>query len=111
MGLTTSKTLPPAAATGGRCFILSISGSPARVLSKLLQRGRPPRPDLFPPYPDDFTRFRRLTEKQPYRTRFGAGTAMMVCGGGIFIGSWLSRQLAEFLEVNEIFVPDDGGED
>jgi Putative mitochondrial precursor protein len=75
----------------------------ASVFSKILRRVNSGAP---PSCPDEWRRFRRLTA-EPHRTRFGAGTALIVGGGGIFLGAWLSQKFAEFLEVNELFVPDD----
>lgn len=56
---------------------------------------------------DDWEKFRKISSYQ-HRTPYGSiCAAIVIGGGGIFFGAWLSQKFAELMEVNEYFIPDD----
>lgn len=78
----------------------------ASVFAKFVNRLRIPPPASVPNQVFnvvDLEKYRR----PPYRVRFGAGTATVIMGAGIYFGAWLSEQMAIFLQENEIFIPDE----
>ncbi|XP_019614897.1 PREDICTED: essential MCU regulator, mitochondrial-like isoform X2 [Branchiostoma belcheri] len=47
---------------------------------------------------------------EPYNIRFGLAKVLLV-STFLYLGAWISKEGAEFLEENDIFVPDDDDDD
>ena len=43
--------------------------------------------------------------------RFGLLKILLTCTAGLTVGAWISKNMAEFLEENELFVPEDDDDD
>ncbi|CAH1272876.1 SMDT1 [Branchiostoma lanceolatum] len=48
---------------------------------------------------------------EPYNIRFGLAKVLLVSTPFLYLGAWISKEGAEFLEENDIFVPDDDDDD
>jgi len=51
-----------------------------------------------------------VDEPERYR-RFGLLKILLTCTAGLTVGAWISKNMAAFLEENELFVPDDDDDD
>ena len=51
-----------------------------------------------------------VDEPERYR-RFGLLKILLTCTAGLTVGAWISKNMAAFLEENELFVPEDDDDD